>query len=144
MLGGAFLCFEGFEKLAHKFLHGGADDEARHGEPADALANPATDLVAYEKNKIKFTGEHAAVHEGIAEDLKQAQAAANDAAPPADATNDKPVEAADDATPPAAKDAEKPAEDAADGNSDASAATPPEGERQAANNPLRVDDVVNR
>jgi predicted DNA repair protein MutK len=21
MLGGAFLCFEGFEKLAHKFLH---------------------------------------------------------------------------------------------------------------------------
>ncbi len=53
MLGGAFLCFEGFEKLAHKFLHGGEDDEARHGERVEALANPATDLVAYEKDKIK-------------------------------------------------------------------------------------------
>ena len=29
MLGGAFLCFEGFEKLAHKFLHENEDDEAR-------------------------------------------------------------------------------------------------------------------
>jgi predicted DNA repair protein MutK len=28
MLGGAYLCFEGFEKLAHKFLHNKADDEA--------------------------------------------------------------------------------------------------------------------
>ncbi|MCA9143947.1 MAG: hydroxylamine oxidoreductase [Planctomycetaceae bacterium] len=123
---------------------------AGKGEAAQAALAVIDEILArpehkwYEKNKIKFTGEHAAVHEGIAEDLKQAQAAANDAAPPADATNDKPVEAADDATPPAAKDAEKPAEDAADGNSDASAATPPEGERQAANNPLRVDDVVNR
>ena len=26
MLGGAYLCFEGFEKLAHKFLHSRAED----------------------------------------------------------------------------------------------------------------------
>ena len=29
MLGGAFLCFEGAEKLAHKFLHG-EEEEAEH------------------------------------------------------------------------------------------------------------------
>ena len=28
MIGGAFLCFEGFEKLAHKFLHSKHEDEA--------------------------------------------------------------------------------------------------------------------
>ena len=34
MVGGAFLCFEGVEKLAHKFLHGGAEDDAEHAELA--------------------------------------------------------------------------------------------------------------
>ena len=28
MIGGAFLCFEGFEKLAHKFLHSKKEDDA--------------------------------------------------------------------------------------------------------------------
>jgi len=52
MLGGAFLCFEGFEKLAHKFLHG--KEEAEHrGEVVRALADPEVDLVALEKGKIK-------------------------------------------------------------------------------------------
>jgi predicted DNA repair protein MutK len=51
MLGGAFLCFEGFEKLAHRFLHPKAD--ARRAEPTRALSNPALDLVALEKEKIK-------------------------------------------------------------------------------------------
>src|SRR5688572_30012365 len=32
MLGGAFLCYEGFEKLAHKFLHRPEEDEAHHKE----------------------------------------------------------------------------------------------------------------
>src|SRR5262245_56927657 len=32
MLGGAFLCYEGVEKLAHKLLHSQAEDEAHHGE----------------------------------------------------------------------------------------------------------------
>ena len=37
MIGGAFLCFEGFEKLAHKLLHSAAEDEAHHAELAEAL-----------------------------------------------------------------------------------------------------------
>ncbi len=53
MLGGAFLCFEGVEKLAHKFLHSDAEDEAEHASHAQANANPAVDLVAFEKDKIK-------------------------------------------------------------------------------------------
>ena len=53
MLGGAYLCFEGFEKLAHKFLHGKAEDQAEHAQLAEAVADPATDLVAFEKAKIK-------------------------------------------------------------------------------------------
>jgi len=52
MLGGAFLCFEGFEKLVHKFLHG--QEEAEHrSEVVKALSNPDVDLVALEKDKIK-------------------------------------------------------------------------------------------
>ncbi|WKB52507.1 DUF808 domain-containing protein [Eleftheria terrae] len=53
MIGGAYLCFEGFEKLAHKFLHSQAEDDAHHAELAHALADPSVDLVAYEKEKIK-------------------------------------------------------------------------------------------
>ncbi|MCU0072301.1 DUF808 domain-containing protein [Pseudomonas koreensis] len=53
MVGGAYLCFEGFEKLAHKFLHSKAEDEAEHAQLVEAVADPATDLVAYEKDKIK-------------------------------------------------------------------------------------------
>lgn len=52
MLGGAFLCFEGFEKLAHKFLHGQADAEHK-SELTEALKNPDVDLKALEKDKIK-------------------------------------------------------------------------------------------
>ena len=53
MLGGAFLCYEGFEKLAHKFLHGGAEEGGHQAELMEALADPAVDLVAVEKDKIK-------------------------------------------------------------------------------------------
>ncbi len=53
MIGGAFLCFEGFEKLAHRFLHSAAEDEAHHAELTRALADPAVDLVAFERDKIK-------------------------------------------------------------------------------------------
>lgn len=53
MLGGAYLCFEGFEKLAHKFLHSKVEDQAEHAQLAEAVADPATDLVAFEKDKIK-------------------------------------------------------------------------------------------
>lgn len=53
MLGGAFLCYEGFEKLAHKFLHTKADDDAHHAELARTVADPAVDLVAFEADKIR-------------------------------------------------------------------------------------------
>lgn len=53
MVGGAFLCFEGFEKLAHKFLHSKEEDEAHHKEVVEALSNPNVDLVQLEKDKIK-------------------------------------------------------------------------------------------
>ena len=53
MLGGSFLCFEGFEKVAHKFLHSKAEDEAHHAELVHALQDPAVDLVAFEKEKIR-------------------------------------------------------------------------------------------
>jgi predicted DNA repair protein MutK len=53
MIGGAYLCFEGFEKLAHKFLHSKEEDDAHHAELAAAVADPQVDLVALEKEKIK-------------------------------------------------------------------------------------------
>ncbi|MGQ7816849.1 hypothetical protein B6S59_10525 [Pseudomonas sp. A46] len=53
MLGGAFLCFEGFEKLAHKWLHSREEDEHAHAARTEALADPELDLVAMEKDKIK-------------------------------------------------------------------------------------------
>ena len=53
MLGGAFLCFEGVEKLAHKFLHSEAEEAAEHESHVQANANPAVDLVAFEKDKIQ-------------------------------------------------------------------------------------------
>ena len=52
MLGGAFLCFEGVEKLVHKWLHR-AEVEAEHKARVDAVANPDVDLVAFERDKIK-------------------------------------------------------------------------------------------
>ncbi|PSS56440.1 DUF808 domain-containing protein [Pseudomonas sp. BBP2017] len=53
MIGGAFLCFEGFEKLAHKFLHSKEEDQAEHAALTEAVADPAVDLVAFEQGKIK-------------------------------------------------------------------------------------------
>ncbi|HEY6133809.1 MAG TPA: DUF808 domain-containing protein [Rubrivivax sp.] len=53
MVGGAFLCYEGAEKLAHRFLHSKEDDAARHDKLARAVADPALDLVAFERDKIK-------------------------------------------------------------------------------------------
>ncbi|GAA4420757.1 DUF808 domain-containing protein [Acidovorax lacteus] len=56
MLGGAFLCFEGAEKLAHRWLHS-ADDAAEAAADAQrraaAVAGADVDLVAMEKDKIR-------------------------------------------------------------------------------------------
>lgn len=53
MVGGAFLCFEGVEKLAHRFLHPPAEDAAEHAELVKAVGDESVDLVAHEKAKIK-------------------------------------------------------------------------------------------
>ncbi len=52
MIGGAFLCFEGVEKIAHHFLHSNAEDDQHHKDMLKALVNDV-DLVAFEKDKIK-------------------------------------------------------------------------------------------
>ena len=52
MAGGAYLCYEGVEKLAHKFLHR-AEDEAEHAARLQAVADEHVDMVAFEKAKIK-------------------------------------------------------------------------------------------
>jgi len=52
MFGGAFLCYEGVEKLAHKFLHG-KEDEQRHAERVQAIADADVDMVAWEKDKVR-------------------------------------------------------------------------------------------
>ncbi|MBP9911271.1 MAG: DUF808 domain-containing protein [Rubrivivax sp.] len=53
MVGGAFLCYEGFEKIAHRFLPGGHEEKPPLQERARVLADPALDLVALERDKIK-------------------------------------------------------------------------------------------
>lgn len=53
MIGGAYLCFEGFEKIAHKFIHSLKDDKKHEADLQQAVANPEVDLVALEKDKIK-------------------------------------------------------------------------------------------
>ena len=52
MVGGAYLCYEGCEKLAHKFFHD-SSEEVHHKEHLQALVNPAVDMVAIEKEKIQ-------------------------------------------------------------------------------------------
>jgi predicted DNA repair protein MutK len=52
IVGGLFLCYEGAEKLVHKFLHSGRD-EAHRAELRRALTDPRVDLVALERDKIK-------------------------------------------------------------------------------------------
>ncbi len=54
MLGGLYLCFEGVEKLFHKFLHPKIVDDVHHVELITAIADPKVDMVAFEKEKIKM------------------------------------------------------------------------------------------
>jgi len=53
MIGGAFLCFEGVEKLAHRFLHSSDEDAEHQAERRKALADAQVDMVAWEKDKVK-------------------------------------------------------------------------------------------
>jgi predicted DNA repair protein MutK len=53
MLGGAYLCFEGFEKIAHPFLGTDKEEKEHQQELIEAFHNPDVDLEAYEKEKIE-------------------------------------------------------------------------------------------
>lgn len=53
MLGGLFLCFEGFEKVFHKFLHSEEELAAHAKKLKEAVSDKKVDLVALEKDKIK-------------------------------------------------------------------------------------------
>jgi uncharacterized protein len=53
MVGGGFLCYEGFEKLAHKVLHSKHEDDAHRAELVRAVSDPDIDLVQFERDKIK-------------------------------------------------------------------------------------------
>lgn len=50
IIGGLFLCYEGFEKIYHKLFH---HDDQQHAEKLKAVSDPKVDLVAFEKEKIK-------------------------------------------------------------------------------------------
>jgi uncharacterized protein len=53
MIGGAYLCFEGFEKVFHKLFHSPHEDAEHHAQIVQANADPSQDLVFIEKDKIK-------------------------------------------------------------------------------------------
>ena len=53
MIGGAYLCFEGVEKLAEKWLHSPAEREAEHAAEVNALLDESVDLAVFEAEKIK-------------------------------------------------------------------------------------------
>lgn len=53
MVGGAFLCFEGFEKIAHAWLHDKDDLASEHQARVRAVGDEHVDLVAFERDKIK-------------------------------------------------------------------------------------------
>lgn len=53
MIGGLYLCYEGVEKLAHKFIHSESEEKAESDALEAALHNPHVDMVEFEKEKIK-------------------------------------------------------------------------------------------
>ncbi len=53
MIGGFYLCLEGVEKIAHKWLHAPTEDAALHAEELAAVSDARVDLAAFEAEKIK-------------------------------------------------------------------------------------------
>ncbi|MBI4995512.1 MAG: DUF808 domain-containing protein [Rhodocyclales bacterium] len=53
MVGGLYLCLEGVEKIAHKWLHSPGEDEAQHAVELAAVADEKVDIAAFETDKIK-------------------------------------------------------------------------------------------
>ena len=52
MMGGLYLCFEGFESVTHKLFHT-EEDEEHFDELSETLADPEGDLLLFEQEKIK-------------------------------------------------------------------------------------------
>ncbi len=53
MIGGAFLCYEGFEKLAHRFLHKPSEDAEERDELQRAITDQTVDMRVFENDRIK-------------------------------------------------------------------------------------------
>ena len=53
MIGGAFLCYEGFEKLAHRYLSSAGERDAHAAELAKLVADADVDVMALERDKVK-------------------------------------------------------------------------------------------
>jgi uncharacterized protein len=53
MIGGAYLCFEGFEKVWHLFFHSKVEEEKHHIEHREHLSLSPEKLIEIEKDKIK-------------------------------------------------------------------------------------------
>src|SRR5437764_10695864 len=53
MVGGAFLCFEAAEKLAHRLLHSRHEDEVHRAQLHQAAVDEHVDLCQFEKDKIR-------------------------------------------------------------------------------------------
>ena len=53
MLGGAFLCYEGFEKVAHRLLQKPGEEQEEHAKRVQALADRKVDMVQFEKQRIR-------------------------------------------------------------------------------------------
>ena len=53
MIGGAYLCYEGVEKLAERWLHDKDERNLARAERARAMADSRVDVLAMEKDKVK-------------------------------------------------------------------------------------------
>ncbi len=53
IVGGSFLCFEGCEKIAHKFLHSKQEDQAHQAQHLEILTTDEIDVAAAEAQKIQ-------------------------------------------------------------------------------------------
>ena len=49
MMGGLYLCYEGFEKIAHSFGSGAAQESAHRQALLNKVADPVVDLVKFER-----------------------------------------------------------------------------------------------
>ncbi len=53
MIGGLYLCYEGVEKITHRWHRHSRESRDQHAEHVAAITDPTTDIVAFEKAKIR-------------------------------------------------------------------------------------------